>query len=157
MPLPASVFSSRAAAPSNNNHRRFILRLYELLITVRRPPFDITTSYFIAFLIRCDVSLRIVESDSSEETLRRSRRPQSFHLSKVPRSPRFPLRVDFCVRMGNRAKQRGRFCRKYRRWWFGEGGEVRLKRRGNGDGLRRWDFLAQINKSWWEIRHVNYR
>lgn len=157
MPLPASAFSSRAAARSNNNHRRFILRLYELLITVRRPSFDIATSYFIALLIRCHVFPRIVESDSSEETLRRSRRPRSFHLSKVPRSPPFPFRVDLCVRMGNRVKQRGRFWRKYRRRWCGEGREARSKRRGNGDGLRRWDFVAEINESWWEMRDVNYR
>lgn len=145
MPLPGSAFSRRAAAPSNNNHRRFILRLYELLITVRRPSFDITTSWFIAFLIRRDVFLRIVESDSSEQTLRRSPRRQSFHLSKVPRSPRFPFRVNFCVRMGHRVKQRGRFWRKYRWRWFGEEGEVRLRRRGNGDGLRSWDLLVEIN------------
>lgn len=127
MPLPAS-FPFRAAARSNNNHRRFILWLYELLITVRRPSFDITTSYFIAFLIHCDVFLRIVESNSSEETLRRSQRRRSFHLSKVPRSPRFPFRVNFCEWMGNQVKKWGRFWRKYRRW-FGEGSAFEEKRK----------------------------
>lgn len=148
MPLPAS-FPFRAVARSNNNHRRFILRLYELLITVRRPSFDITTSYFIAFLIRRDVFLRIVERNSREEALRRSRRWQSLRLSKDPRSPPFPFRVNFCVRMGNQVKTWGTFWRKYR-CWFGEGSAFEE----NGDGSRWWEFVRSNQR---QMRDVNYR